>query len=383
MPASELIAEGAAHLGAGDGVGARDAYQRALDASISELDMCRALVGLAAAARLLSGYEAALDFLRQAQPIATDLGLDRELAEIHYLRGGVLFSLGDGEGCQREHQAALEHAERCGLVEWRARALSGLADAAFMMGDFHGAAWMFGEATALFDGTGLERAAAINRIIQGQCLAQARMDFARAYELVDASLSACRRLGDDATAAVALVVRAFLLELEGKSAELAPAAELALAELRRLSIARFEPEAMALVALARHGLGDHEGAAALGREAAAAARAGALDFVGPLVLGALSRVAATEAERDAALREGEALLPANGMALNHLGFAGRALAGALERGERARVERYTDIQAARHERYGDLAYWTSLVRRARRWLTSPPSTTSTPGTGGS
>ncbi|HUS66308.1 MAG TPA: hypothetical protein VMZ28_17270 [Kofleriaceae bacterium] len=380
MPASELIELGAAQLGAGDGVGARDAYQRALDASTSELDMCRALVGLASAERLLSGFHAALDYLRQAEPIAADLGLERELAEIHYLRGGVLFSLGDGEGCQREHQVALDHAERCGLVEWRARALSGLADAAFMMGDLHGALWMFGEATALFDGAGLERAAAINRIMQGLCVAQARMELARAHELVDASASACQRLGDEGTAAIALVVRAFLLEIEGRSAELAPCAELAIAELRRLSIVRFEPEAMALLALARHGLGDHEGAAALGREAAVAARATALDFVGPMVLGALSRVAETEAERDAALREGEALLPANGMALNHLGFAGRALAGALERGERARVERYADLLAARLVRYGDLAYWASLVRRARSWLTSPPSTS---GTGGS
>ena len=358
------MALGEVRLRAGDALRARDAYERALDASDQELETCRARIGLAAAHRLLSIYEPALEFLRQAEPIALRHGLDRELSEIHYLRGGLLFALGDGEGCRREHGIALDHATRAGLLEWRARALSGLADAAFATGDLHAAARSYGEATTLCETGGLERIAAINRIMQGNCIAQARMDFREAHALVDRGMAACERLGDEATAAIALTIRAFLYDLQGRTDELAACAERAVAELRRLSIGRFEPEALCLLALARHRLGQGEEAAALGREAAAAARASAMDFCGPMVLAALSCVAPSQQEREEALREGERILTGNHTAYNHLSFAGRALEGALERGDRALAGRCARLLTACIERYGDLRYWSFIMRRA-------------------
>ena len=367
------MALGEVRLRAGDALRARDAYERALDAAGSELEACRARIGLAAAHRLLSVYDAALEFLREAEPIALRCGLDRELAEIHYLRGGLLFALGDGEGCRREHGIALDHATRAGLLEWRARALSGLADAAFAMGDLHAAARSYGEATTLCETGGLERIAAINRIMRGNCIAQARMEFREAHELIDRGLAACERLGDEATAAIALTIRAFLYDLQGRTSELAACAERAVAELRRLSIGRFEPEALCLLALARHRLGESEEAAALGREAAAAARASAMDFCGPMVLAALSCVAPGHEEREEALREAEQLLAGNHTAYNHLSFAGRALEGALERNDRALAARCADLLAACIERYGDLRYWSVILRRARAAATGDPT----------
>jgi tetratricopeptide (TPR) repeat protein len=61
------MALGDVRLRAGDALAARDAYERALDTSAGDLDTCRALIGLAAAHRLLSVYEVALGFRRRAR----------------------------------------------------------------------------------------------------------------------------------------------------------------------------------------------------------------------------------------------------------------------------------------------------------------------------
>jgi hypothetical protein len=57
-----------------------------------------------------------------------------ELARLHHLRGNILFPLGKIEGCREAHEQGLAYARRLGSPEAEARALGGLADAAYAQG---------------------------------------------------------------------------------------------------------------------------------------------------------------------------------------------------------------------------------------------------------
>ena len=119
-------------LHAGRGREALEAYRGALADCRSEGDRVRALIGVAAANRLLAKLDDAFAALSEAEAPARAAAADRALAEIHYLRGNLHFARGELDSCRNEHSAALEAASRLDSPEWRAHALSGLADAQYM-----------------------------------------------------------------------------------------------------------------------------------------------------------------------------------------------------------------------------------------------------------
>ncbi len=119
-------------LDAGRGEDALEAYRIALAAGAADADRLRTLIGCAAAYRLLAKIDDAFAALSDAEPAARADANSRALAEIHYLRGNLHFARGEIEVCRSEHASALDVALRLGSPEWRARALSGLADAQYM-----------------------------------------------------------------------------------------------------------------------------------------------------------------------------------------------------------------------------------------------------------
>ena len=105
-----------------------DIYQRALTEADSDIENCRAWIGLAAGMRVTDDYDAALQLLEQAESVARERGLERELSQVHYYRGNLYFPLGNIEGCLEQHRLALDYAERAQSPECQVRALSGLGD---------------------------------------------------------------------------------------------------------------------------------------------------------------------------------------------------------------------------------------------------------------
>ena len=89
---------GALQLDAGRGENALGAYRTALVSGAAEADRLRALIGCAAANRLLAKIEDAFAALSDAEPAARANASNRELAEIHYLRGNLHFARGELEG---------------------------------------------------------------------------------------------------------------------------------------------------------------------------------------------------------------------------------------------------------------------------------------------
>lgn len=95
---------------------------------------CQAQIGLAEGLSVSEGLAEALDLLDAAQQVAEHDDLASELARLHHLRGNILFPLGQIERCRREHELGLSYARRSGSPEAEARALGGLADAAYAQG---------------------------------------------------------------------------------------------------------------------------------------------------------------------------------------------------------------------------------------------------------
>ena len=168
------IVDLALHLGdlqqdAGRGLEALEAYGRALSASEAEADRRRALLGRAAANRLIARLDDAFAALAEAEPLAAADLDDRALAEIHYLRGNLHFARGELHACRSEHERALEAARRIDSPEWQARALSGLADAQYMDCRMATALRHFADCVALCEAHSLPRIAAPNSVMMGHC----------------------------------------------------------------------------------------------------------------------------------------------------------------------------------------------------------------------
>ncbi len=84
-------------LHAGRGREALEAYRGAFADCRSEEDRIRALIGVAAANRLLARLDDAFAALSEAEAPARAAAADRALAEIHYLRGNLHFARGELE----------------------------------------------------------------------------------------------------------------------------------------------------------------------------------------------------------------------------------------------------------------------------------------------
>src|SRR4029077_13393492 len=90
-----------------------------------------------------------------------------ELARIHHLRGNIFFPLGNIHGCREEHERGLGFAQRSGSPEAEARALGGLADAAYAQGKMRSAFELFSCCVALSQQHGFGRIEVANRSMVG------------------------------------------------------------------------------------------------------------------------------------------------------------------------------------------------------------------------
>ena len=165
------LAAGRLRLDAGQANPARDAYATAVAAATEAIDRCKGLIGLAAAYRVLADLDRAMENLAAAEATAAAMDEPALLSEIHYIRGNLYFARGQSEGCLREHQLALAAAKRADLPERKARARSGLGDAAYLQGRLATARRHFERCVALAEQHGLFRVISANQCMIGDCLA--------------------------------------------------------------------------------------------------------------------------------------------------------------------------------------------------------------------
>ena len=142
-------------------------YRLAITASPDGVALCQAQLGLAEGLRMSEGLDEALELLDEAQHAAERHDMVAELARIHHLRGNIFFPLGNIDGCREEHERGLRFAQRSGVPEAEARALGGLADAAYAQGKMRTAFEHFSRCVALSQRHGFGRIEVANRSMVG------------------------------------------------------------------------------------------------------------------------------------------------------------------------------------------------------------------------
>jgi class 3 adenylate cyclase/tetratricopeptide (TPR) repeat protein len=303
----------------GDIASSTAVYREALETSAGGEALCRAQVGLAEGLRVSEGLNEALELLDKAQSLAKRHAMVPELARIHHLRGNIFFPLGNIEGCRAEHESGLAIARRLGSAEAEARALGGLADAAYAQGHMRTAFENFSACVALSREHDFGRIEVANRSMIG---------FSRLY------LNEARQAladGDEAARSAALVgqPRAEMLgefmgvfaccEL-GEYNDMKGYLERSLRIARQLDARRFEAQALEKQARILLAEGSRTEAAAMLREALSICRVAGTQFCGPIVTSALSRAVEDPVERDALLMEGAEMLARGAVGHNHLWY---------------------------------------------------------------
>jgi class 3 adenylate cyclase/tetratricopeptide (TPR) repeat protein len=350
-------------LHSGRGREALEAYRGALSDCRSEEDRVRALIGAAAANRLLAKLDDAFAALLEAETPARATAADRALAEIHYLRGNLHFARGELESCRNEHSAALEVAMRLGSGEWRAHALSGLADAQYMDCRMATALRLFSECVELNEAAGLTRILTANRVMMGHCRTYL-CAFDAGLDEMRRGLEIARRIGNRHGAMFAFQSTGFCMTAAGRYGEAADIHPQALEQARALNARRYEAVILATWAEVTLGQGAHREALALVREGLAASEETSPGFVGPILYGLLALIETERSGREAALAAGEALLAKGAVGHNHFWFRRYAIEAALQVQEWDVADAHADALAERTAAE-PLPYSDLIVRRGR------------------
>jgi class 3 adenylate cyclase/tetratricopeptide (TPR) repeat protein len=313
-------------------------FRDAVAAAPDEVGRCRAELGLAEGLRVSEGLADALELLDRAQQVAERHDLVPELARLHHLRGNILFPLGKIEGCREAHEQGLVYAQRLGSPEAEARALGGLADAAYAQGRMRSAVAYFSRCVALSREHGFGRIEVANRSMVG---------FSRLY------LNEPQAARDDGAAAVraAAMVSQPRAELLGETMGILACAELgefeamqtqvdrAMRLVRQLGARRFEAQSLGFQGRVLFHTGRRAEALAPLRAALAICREIGMQFAGPLILGMLCRAVTDAAERAQFLAQGEEVLRRGSVGHCHLWFHRDAIEAMLGAGDAAGARR--------------------------------------------
>jgi class 3 adenylate cyclase/tetratricopeptide (TPR) repeat protein len=316
------------HQDAGRGTDALAAYLRALGAAEDEASRCRALLGCAAANRLIAKIDDALCALAEAEPLANALHNDPTLAELHYLRGNLYFARGNLTACRSEHEQALAASRRAASPQWQARALSGLADAQYMDCRMATALRHFADCVDLCDAHGLTRIAVSNRIMMGHCRIYT-CDFDLGLRDMRLGLETAVRIGNRHTEMFANHSLGFCLTAAGRYADAADLQPKALEQARVLKARRYEAVILAHCAEAAIINGRKAEALTLAREGREISNEAGPGFTGPILFGLLALLEDRQEDQVAALAAGEALLAEGSVGHNHFWFRRYAIERAL------------------------------------------------------
>ena len=348
---------------AGEGNPALVAYGNALAAACEPAQRCRALLGIGAGHRLIGSVDAALAALAEAEPIAREHALTRELAELHHTRGNVLFARGDVTGCRAAHETALVCAKQIGDVAWEARAVSGLADASYAVARMRTAFKRFSECVALCDAHGLTRIKIPNLAMAGHCRIYLT-EFDAGIASMEAANELARQVGDRHGEMFSLESKGLLLAFGARYEESEPVLERALALATSLGARRYQAILLTVLGEVSLSLGRTAEAHDRNEQALLFARETGMRFIGPFILALKARMESDPVKREQYRSEGQRLIDQGGVGHSPIAYHRLGIEDTLARGEWER----TRAHAAALESYTSnepLPYTDFLIARGR------------------
>lgn len=318
--------------------------EQALIAASDEEETSLAKLGRAGALRLLDRMTDALALLEEVEPVLLAKARIADLARLEYLRGNLLFPLGQTAACQAAHEKALGYAERCGSLALKALALGGLGDAAYASCRFYTAHRRFAECVELARQHGFGRTEVANAPMLAAVIPNA----------ADALAEVRRAI---AAAAVAHQPRAELIGHHGAMTLLLVSDNAATVKshfdraqeiVQRMGARRPYAMNVTLMGEALRQLGEHERAVAMHEEALSITRELGLHHFGAVAL-AFRAIAAQDAPdiRRESLQEGERAVSQAGIGPHIPVFFGFAIESCLLAEDWAEARRFADLFAAR------------------------------------
>lgn len=303
---------------------------------------CEAQLALAAAYNLLDQPERAGHVLDAAQGTAQALDLTLALAQLHYLRGNLLFPTGKVDACRAEHELALEYAKRAGSAEGEARALSGLGDAAYADGRMREAFQHFQSCLERCERFGLVRVEAANRFMLGTVRIyqnQTRRALDEALGSAELAVQAGQVRAEIVSRLTAAWVHLSLCQVASAEAEVLRGLEVA-HQSRAARFVTFLLESLARVRLAQ---GRAEEASQVLQSAAEGVVTHGLErFIGPWVMGSVALASRDVHAAQQALRSGDELIERGAVGHNYYRYFPAAAIVALRAGWLDRAAAYTE-----------------------------------------
>ena len=316
------------------------AYRMAGGIAADDIQRCRALVGVAEGLHITEEHEELIKVLAESESLAKTHELSLELARLFQLRAGVLFFRSEIEACAEASYAALQYSRDAKSLEIEARALSSVADAEYMRGNYTSAYCNFDQCIELAREHGFGQVLAANLSMRGWVshwkndVESKTADYFEAVELADKTRD----------------LRSEMIALSGGSlwAEMGDFSmseewlQRGIAIVYRLGSKLFEGEFLYLLARVALMRGDQELSKKYSREALSILRESesGMTFRGPTALGVCALTAEEHGLRHSFLQEAEDLLAKGCVEHNYLDFYEDAIQACLRDSEWDEVERY-------------------------------------------
>jgi tetratricopeptide (TPR) repeat protein len=339
-----------------------DVYQKAKETATSDIDRCRASVGIAEGLRITETHEELFAELNFAEALANNHNLSLELARVYKLRGGGYFLRGETEACVQANKTALQYAETAASADIKAQTLSGLADAEYVRGRMISAYGYFDQCIEISRKHGLGKTLAANLAMRGQ-MNHWRNLRGPALRDFEEALSLSEETGQPRAELIALGGGDLLTET-GKVDEGERWARRRLALARRFRSRRFVAAAFTQLSRAAYVRGCWEESEQLAQEALDSLQDGGLAFNGAIAFGRLALSTRNSDRRRFALAEGEELLRGDCVSHNYLIFYPDAMETCLQTGEWDEVDRYAQALED-YTRAEPLPYADFLIKRGR------------------
>ena len=250
--------------------------------------------------------------------------------------GPQVWHLGNIDGCREEHERGLGFARRSGSPEAEARALGGLADAAYAQGKMRSAFDHFSRCVALSQQHGFGRIEVANRSMVGFSRIYLN-EVPQAKEDGDAAARAATLVGQPRAELLGETMGVFACYEHGDFDLMQGYLGRTMRLARQLGARRFEAQGLEMQARVLLDTGRRAEAAEMLQEALAICREAGTQFCGPKVTSALSRAVDDPAERAALLAEGKEMLRRGAVGHNHLWFYRDAIEALLSAARRSGV----------------------------------------------
>jgi len=238
------------------------------------------------------------------------------LAQIHHLRGNILFPSGDVERCTAEHQAALDEARRAGSAQWEARALGGLGDASYLAARMLSSFDYFERCVSLAHDLGMGPIEVANRMMVGWTRVY-RNELSEALVDGEAAVSLAKRTRQTRAELISHELLSLVYRERGEYEACAKEADFSIELADRLGNGSFRAQARMLRAQAAAGLGDLSTARTLADESIALAAASGYAFVGPTAHTTRALLEDDNAVRRTHLEQADALLAKGAVSHNY------------------------------------------------------------------